>query len=169
MKIHPLPYAICFALFALVRPAQAASPTDGLVQYSDTFTVQKPYDLNISDRFSVTDVGGILQYNCWINHGDHPLYPGSPTAPRTEMRWNTNWTTTERMWEADVMIDPGSSGTAIQQIKSNSGFEPIYINVHNGGNLYNDGGSTVLASNMTGKWFHLLCAYNPQTGIGRAW
>ncbi len=167
MKTHLSAYTLCFALFALAQTR--AAPTDGLVQYSDTFTVQKPYDLNISDRFSVTDVGGILQYNCWINHGDHPLYPGSPTAPRTEMRWNTNWTTTERMWEADVMIDPGSDGTAIQQIKSNSGFEPIYINVHNNGNLYNDGGSTVLASNITGKWFHLLCAYNPQTGIGRAW
>ncbi|HTQ29577.1 MAG TPA: chitobiase/beta-hexosaminidase C-terminal domain-containing protein [Opitutaceae bacterium] len=163
-------YAICLALLAPLACVKAASPTDGFVQYDDTFTVQKPYDLNISDRFAATDAGGgLLQFNCWIHSGDHPLYITSNTAPRTEMRWNTNWTTTERIWEADVMIDPGSEGTAIQQIKSNSGFEPIYINVHNSGNLYNDGGSTVLASNMLGKWFHLMCAYNPTTGIGRAW
>ena len=168
MKKNLPAYTICFALLALARIE--AAPTDGFVQYSDTFTVQKPYDLNISDRFSATDAGGsLLQFNCWIHSGDHPLYVTSPTAPRTEMRWNTNWAATERIWEADVMIDPGSEGTAIQQIKSNSGFEPIYINVHNNGNLYNDGGSTVLASNMLGKWFHLMCAYNPATGIGRAW
>ena len=81
MKTHLPAYAICFALFAFAH--SQAAPTDSLVQYSDTFTVQKPYDLNISDRFSVTAVSGGLQYNCWINHSDHSLYPGSPTAPRS--------------------------------------------------------------------------------------
>jgi hypothetical protein len=162
-------YTFVIALFAFARPVVAA-PTDGLVEYLDTFTLQKPYDLNISDRFSATNVNGLLQYTCWVKSGDNPLYITSGTQPRTEMRWNTNWNVTERMWEADVFIDSGTDNqTAIMQVKSNNGGgEPIYITV-NGGNLYNTYGSTPIATNIIGRWFHMICAYNPTTGQRRVW
>jgi hypothetical protein len=162
-------YTLGIALLALVRPALAA-PTDGLVEYLDTFTLQKPYDLNISDRFSATNVNGTLQYTCWVKSGDNALYVTSGTQPRTEMRWNTNWNVTERMWEADVFIDSGTDNqTAIMQVKSNNGGgEVIYITV-NGGNLYNVYGSTPIATNIIGRWFHMICAYNPTTGLSRVW
>ena len=163
-------YTICFALFALARTTQAASPTDGLVQYTDTFAVQKPYDLNISDRFTASDVGGVLQYNCQVHSGDKPLYITSGTQPRTEMRWNTNWNGTERMWQADVLVDAGTDNqTAIMQVKSNNGGnEAIYLTV-NGGNLYDSYGSSPIATNIIGKWMNIICAYNPSTGLARVW
>ena len=34
--------------------------------------------------------------------------------------------------------------------------------------LRNDGGSQI-ARTMYGKWFHLNCAFDPATGIGRIW
>jgi hypothetical protein len=160
---------IVIGLFALAAAAVAA-PTDGLVEYFDTFVVQKPYDLNISDRFSAANVNGFLEYTCWVKSGDSPLYITSGTQPRTEMRWNTNWNVTERMWEADVYIDSGTDNqTAIMQVKSNNGGgEVIYITT-NGGNLYNVYGSTPIATNIIGRWFHMICAYNPTTGLSRVW
>jgi hypothetical protein len=73
-------------------------------------------------------------YNAWILSGDKPFSAGSGTGPRTEMRWG-NWSGTEHMWEADVLVDAGSTGTAIMQVKSNDGFEPVYVNVRNNGDL----------------------------------
>jgi hypothetical protein len=127
--------------------------------------VQQPYDLPVSARFSVTSGP---TYNAWIVKGDKPLYAGSGTGPRTEMRWG-NWSGIEHMWEADVLIDPGTDGAAIMQVKSNDGFEPVYVNVKNNGSLYNDSNHTVLASNMWGTWFHMVCAYDPVSGNGRVW
>lgn len=146
-------------------PATNQGPTAGLRQYSDTYKVQQPYDLPLSARFSVS-AGPV--YNAWIQAGDKPFSAGSTTGPRTEMRWG-NWSGVEHMWEADVLIDTGTAGTAIMQVKSNDGFEPVYVNVKNNGSLYNDSNRTVLATNMWGVWFHMVCAYDPVSGNGRVW
>ena len=75
----------------------------------------------------------------------------------------------EHLWSADVLLDAGSTRTAIMQIKSNTAGEPVYIQVYDtNGDLRNDGGSQI-ARNMYGKWFHLNCAFDPATGIGRIW
>jgi hypothetical protein len=140
-------------------------PTAGLRQYTDSYKVQQPYDLPLSARFAVT---AGPTYDAWIQSGDKPFSPGSGTGPRTEMRWG-NWSGVEHMWESDVFIEPGSAGTAVMQVKSNDGFEPVYVNVKNDGQLFNDSNHTVLASNMWGVWFHLLCAYDPVSGDGRVW
>jgi hypothetical protein len=146
-------------------PPPGTGPTAGLKQYTDSYKVQKPYDLDVSQRFSVTSGP---TYNAWIVNGDMPFSQGSGTGPRTEMRWG-NWSRVEHMWEADVLVDPGTAGAAIMQVKSNDGFEPVYVNVKNNGSLYNDSNKTVLATNMWGVWFHMVCAYDPASGNGRVW
>jgi hypothetical protein len=142
-----------------------SGPTAGLHQYADSYKVQQPYDLPLSARFSV-DPGPV--YNAWILAGAKPFSEGSTTAPRTEMRWG-NWSGVEHMWEADVLIDAGTEGTALMQVKSNDGFEPVYVNVKNNGSLYNDSNHTPLATGMLGVWFHMVCAYDPVSGNGRVW
>src|SRR5262249_11194778 len=82
----------------LAQPGSAAtapSPTSGLTEYTDTYSVQHPYDLAESARFSVT---AGPEYNAWIMKGDKPFKQGSGTGPRTEMRWGTNWSGTEHQW-----------------------------------------------------------------------
>ena len=160
MLFAVLPLLACTAFRA------TAQDMTGFHTYSDTYYVQHPYNLPESARFSITS-GPI--YNCWIYKGDAGFTSTTTTGPRTEMRWNTNWTTKEHRWEADVMIDSGSEGSAIMQVKSDSGFEPIYVQVRANGYLYNDNGSTVLATNMWGKWFHMVVGYDPTTGTGRVW
>jgi hypothetical protein len=126
--------------------------------------VQQPYDLAVSDRFSVT---AGPTYNAWILKGDKPFSAGSGTGPRTAMRWG-NWSGVEHMWEADVLIDSGTTGAAIMQVKINDGFESVYVNVKGNGDLYGDSNHTVLASGVWGVWFHLVCGYDPVSGNGRA-
>jgi hypothetical protein len=153
----------------LAQPGSAAtpqSPTSGLTEYTDSYSVQHPYDLAQSARFSVT---AGPEYNAWIMKGDKPFKQGSGTGPRTEMRWGTNWSGTEHQWEADVLIDSGTNGACIMQVKGATGGEAIYINTHNDGNIYNSVNNTPLATNMWGKWFHLNSDFNPANGTVRVW
>lgn len=143
--------------------ASPAGPTAGLTQYTDTYKVQSPYNLPESARFSIT--GGV--YNTWILKGDKPFSPGSSTGARTELRWNTNWSSGEHLWEADVEIDPGTTGTCIMQVHVNGQGEAIYIQTKNG-NLYNSV-NTLLARNIVGSWFHLAAAYNPTSHLVQIW
>ena len=144
--------------------AKTVNPTDGFKQYTDTYKVQQPYDLKVSDRFVETNG----EYICWVNKTDKPLKVGSTTGARTEMRWK-DWTRTEHRWEADVFVEPGTDHTAIMQVKSNTGGEPIYLQVQNN-NLYNDNDiKTPAVVNFTGKWFHIVTGYNPETGLGQIW
>jgi len=143
--------------------AAATDPTSGLTKYTDTYKVQSPYNLPTSARFSVTSG----EYNLWIVKGDKPFKKGSTTGARTEMRWVSNWSSGDRLWEADVLIDQGTTGTAIMQVHVNGQGEAIYIQTKNG-NLYNSV-STLLAKNVVGKWFHLAADYNPSNHTLHIW
>ncbi|HEV2377309.1 MAG TPA: hypothetical protein VGS19_34740, partial [Streptosporangiaceae bacterium] len=90
------------------------------------------------------------------------------TGPRTEMRWESNWTSGDHLWEADVKIRPGTQGTCIMQVKTNAGGEAMYLETHNHGNLYNSV-DTPVAANLWGVWFHLDVSFDPTTHIGRVW
>jgi hypothetical protein len=160
-----LALAAVAALLTIPVAAHAVTtgPTTGLTQYHDTYKVQQPYNLPVSARFSVTTA----VYNTWVLKGDKPLSRGSKTGPRTEMRWLTDWTRTEHMWDGDVLVDPGTEGTCIMQIKSDTNGEPIFV-VVKGGNLYH-GTNTLVAHNVVGHWFHLTTDFNPATGTGHIW
>jgi hypothetical protein len=146
--------------------ATGAAATAGFHVIPDHYTVQHPYDLQASDRFSA--VGGI--FTCWVFGHDKPLKEGSGTGPRTEMRWET-WPQQdhENQMEFDVKFDEGTTKTCIFQVKSNSGGrEAIYLQVHGPGEL-RDGVGPVFATGMAGKWFHVNASYNPATGHKRLW
>jgi hypothetical protein len=166
MRITPRRLALCAvaAVAAIGIPfglavgtaSAATDPTAGFKQYTASYKVQNWTDAPLNQRFTITD--GV--YNINVHSGER----------RVEMAWD-RWSNqgTEHMWSADVLLDSGSTRTAIMQIKSNSSGEPIYIQVYDTkGDLRNDGGGTV-ATNMYGTWFHMNCAFNPATGVGRVW
>jgi hypothetical protein len=140
--------------------ALAASPTDGWTRLSwnsASYNVQDRTNTALNQRFTITD--GV--YNINVHSGEE----------RVEMRWD-NWADQKRdnMWEADVLLDSGSTNTAIMQVKSNEDGEPIYIQVYDSnGDLRNDADSSPIARAMYGKWFNLKCAFNPANGVGRIW
>ena len=139
-------------------------PTAGFTEYMDTFKVQFPYNLMQSDRFSF--VNGV--YTAWIYPTDMPFEMGSPTGPRTEMRWSQNWSTGEREWEADVLVDSPTTHSCIMQVKSDTpNEEAMYLQVDNG-HLQNSVGP-IIAMNVMDHWFHLNVAYDTATRTGRVW
>lgn len=137
-----------------------ADPTAGWTSISwnsSSYGVQNRTNAPLNQRFTTS--GG--QFNINVHSGEQ----------RVEMRWD-NWTNQKRdnMWEADVLLDQGSTKTAIMQVKSNADGEPVYIQVFNtNGDLRNDADGSALAKGMYGKWFNLKCSFNPSTGVGRVW
>src|SRR5262245_33942494 len=92
-----------------------ADPTTGwtpIAWNTGSYNVQNWTKAPLKQRFTITN--GV--YNINVHSGEK----------RVEMRWD-NWTNQrkENMWEADVLIDAGSTATAIMQIKSNKDGEPI--------------------------------------------
>jgi hypothetical protein len=141
---------------AVGNASAAPDPTAGFTEYSSGYKVQNWTNAPLNQRFTITD--GVININ--VHSGER----------RVEMAWD-RWTNQgrEHMWSGDVLLDAGSTRTAIMQIKSNTDGEPIYIQVFNtGGDLRNDGGGTV-AKGVYGKWFHMNCSFDPKTGVGRVW
>jgi hypothetical protein len=142
--------------FAVGNASAATDPTAGFTRYNANYKVQNWTHAPLNQRFTITN--GVFNIN--VHSGER----------RVEMAWD-RWANQGRahMWSADVLIDPGSTRTAIMQIKSNSSGEPIYVQVYDtNGDLRNDGGGQI-ARNMYGRWFHMNCSFDPATGVGQIW
>ena len=134
-----------------------AAPPSGWTEVDFSWKVQNWTPAPIEDRF--TQKGG--EFRTEVHAGES----------RVEMRWE-DWEDQdkEHLWTGEVRIEPGSTRTAILQVKSNEDGEPIYIQIFNSnGDLRNNGDGTSIAQGMYDKWFNLKAAFNPKTGLGRAW
>jgi hypothetical protein len=158
--VIPLGLAVGSAYAKTATPAAAADPSAGwtpVTWNASSYNVQNWTNAPLNQRFTIT--GGV--YNINVHSGEK----------RVEMRWD-DWANQRKdnMWEADVLLDAGSTRTAIMQIKSNVDGEPIYIQVYNtDGALRNDADGSPIARGMYGRWFNLKCSFNPVTGVGRVW
>ncbi len=139
------------ALVSVVSSAQAQ--TSGYTQYTSSFTVQNRTNGCGGFRSS----GGV--WTAWVCAGEQ----------RVEARWR-GWPNqnTYNQWQGEVNFTSGTQKTCIMQIKSNTGGEPIYIQVTSPGTLRNDAGST-FATGMANTWFRLNALFNPTTGDARAY
>jgi hypothetical protein len=158
------------------QPPPAGNPTTGWRQAAFTFNVQKPYNLNQSDRYRFDAATGT--HTLWVYSTDMPLSQGSATDPRTELRWLQEYSSGEHMFDADVYVPSGTSGATIMQILRVRGGAPgtpatdIMLNAFN-----NEGGSLrpsystrpAVKTNMYNTWFNLKVAHNPGTGQIRVW
>jgi hypothetical protein len=136
---------------AFAAESLPAALTDGFTQYTSGYTVQN----RTSGCGGFSDLGG-GQFKTWVCAGEE----------RVEMRWD-NWPNqnTANEFECDAMFDSVSQHTAIHQIKSNTGGEPIYLQINSPGTLRNDNG-TDFASGMANVWFHVNSMFNPVSGDG---
>jgi hypothetical protein len=139
-------------------------PTVGFTEYKDSFVVQRPRNLAAKDRFKLE--GGI--YTAWVLPGDQPHKPNNTTEPRTETRFS-DLGTGEHLFSADVMVEPGTSGTVVQQFKSagtRGGNIGTYLQV-NGGTMKDRAGT--VATDVNGKWINIKVAFDIPSGVGRIW
>lgn len=146
----------------------AADPTDGWQQTTFTYSFHKPWNLDLSDRYS--NSGGV--HKMWVYATDEPMTEGSTTDPRTEMRWKQEYTTGSHMWDADVYIPSGTDGATFAQILR--GIHPegtpatdIMLNAYegNGGTMRRYDG-TVLRTGIYNTWINVKIAHQASTGTG---
>lgn len=149
----PLVPALSLCVLA-IGIAGAQAQTSGYTQYSSSYTVQNW----TSGCGGFKNLGG-GEYEMWVCSGES----------RVEMRW-ANWPeqTHYNQFQGTVMFSSDTQNTAIQQIKSNTGGEAIYIQVQSPGTLRNDNGS-VFATGMANTWFRLNTLFNPSNGDARAY
>jgi hypothetical protein len=148
-------------------------PTEGWTEYQDSFKVQRPYNLPINTRFSIT--GGI--YNFWVFPND---FPHSPDAggrnPRTEARYGgtadkatgNNFESGMRMYSTDMLVEPNAVGSAIMQIHATDPAVPIGVRIMPNGNMVNNGTLTVVEGSsvpggLIGKWFNYKASLDTAT------
>jgi hypothetical protein len=131
------------------------TPTTGWTQKSFSYSIQKPYNLAVSDRYRFDSATNTHYF--WVYATDQPHYQGSPTEPRTEMRIKNDYTSGNHQFEADVYVVSGTHDTSVMQVfggstKATSIMLAAYN--ENGGTLkrYNN---SVLATGIYNRWFHL--------------
>lgn len=156
-----------WSVAVLAALARAQSPTDGFSLNAVNFYVQKPYDLQLSDRYQFQD--GV--HTLWTRSDDKAFQQGNTTDGRTEMRWdNFNDQGVDHMFDADVMVEAGSNQTCIMQVKSNTSGEAVYMQVFSPGEVrWGSQSGSVMIANAYGTWFNLKAAYNPKTRQARVW
>jgi hypothetical protein len=147
----------------------AADPTGGWKRQTFQFKVHHPFDLPESARHTFDEATNT--HTMTILKTDSPLKKGSPTSPRTEMRWNNDYTSGEHMFDADVNITPGTDGSSIMQIfrgvRPNGGpATAIMLVAHKDGTVrrYFGANNSIIKSNATDNWWNLKVAHNPATG-----
>ncbi|MFC5156528.1 cinnamyl alcohol dehydrogenase [Streptomyces amakusaensis] len=151
----------------------ATALTAGWTQTPFTFHVQKPYDLAVADRYTHTANG---EHHLWVYDTDKLHTPNtSSTDPRTEMRWQQEYTAGEHMWDGDVYLPAGTDGATFVQILRSQRPEgtpatDFMLNV------YNEAGGTVRAysgkvikTGMYDRWFNVKIAHNATTGTVQVW
>jgi hypothetical protein len=146
----------------IIAPDCPEDPTQGFTEYTDTFKVQHPYDLQPTDRYTLEN--GI--YTIWVLPHDKPHEPGNTTAPRTEFRWS-NFGTGEHLFSADVLYESPMTHTCIFQVKNAGPPTGVYLRVDQG-DLHQLGDSPFLTG-MYDKWFNLKVAFDTTTATGRVW
>ncbi|TLS41514.1 polysaccharide lyase family 7 protein [Streptomyces montanus] len=151
-----------WAMSPSTSSAAPASPTDGWKKTTFTYGMQKPWNLDLSDRYS--NSGGV--HRMWVYSTDEPMSQSSSTDPRTEMRWKQEYTSGRHMWDADVYIPSGTDGATFVQIlrvihPEGTPATDFMLNAYKA-----SGGSvraydrTVLKTNAYDSWFNVKLAHN---------
>ena len=144
----------------------AGAPNKGWIPWSGDYKLQNWTTKPDAEVFGAPGNG---EYWTKLSNGDW----AAGVKGRVEMRW-PDWPdqNAENMIAADVMYEPGTDGTCIMQIKTNTGsagHESIYLNVHDNGNLYHGVNKTVIVANGAGTWHNIKAAYDPRSGLARVW
>jgi hypothetical protein len=122
------------------------------------FTIQFPYDLKESERYTIKD--GVHDFV--VHKTDQPFQKGSSTLPRTEMRIDNDYREGSHMFEADVYVPAGTTGVSIMQIFGGNGHaSSLQLRVYDG-NLMRYRFETV-KSNIYDHWFHLNVLHDADT------
>jgi Alginate lyase len=133
---------------ALVNSVLAA-PTDGFVEVPYTYYIQYPWDLQLGDRYAVTN--GVHYF--WVYSTDQPFQQGNATLPRTEMRILNNYTNGVWQFEGDLYVPSGTTGVAVMQVfGGQTSSTSCQLRVYNGSLCRY---TATLKTNVYNTWIHV--------------
>jgi hypothetical protein len=140
--------------------------TAGWTQRTFMFRHEGPWNLGPTARYSHDASSGT--HSLWVEMGDAAPVQGSTRDPGSEMRWTSEYTSGENMFDADVWIDPASHATGILQIKPSSGNPPtaIILTAWQDGTVrhyFGTGTGPVVKQNALGVWWNLKVVHNVTT------
>ena len=122
------------------------------------FEIQKPYDLQVNDRYRYDAASDTHDF--WVYFTDQPhAPPPNRTTARTEMRLES-FSTNEHMFDADVNIAPGTFACIAQVFDAKHGPVTMVIARPDGTVTV---GRELIRTNAIGNWWNLKITNDPGT------
>ncbi|MGH9599878.1 MAG: polysaccharide lyase family 7 protein, partial [Terracidiphilus sp.] len=166
--------ALVTAFAALATAGHAQIGGSNWTAQTPDFKVQSPYNLPVSDRYAYDSTTGI--YHLWVFSTDEPFQQGNATLPRTEQRFEPDYTSGEIQYQAMLMGDPSENSYCIFQIHTGDAQSTEYGSTTfmlfwfsaDGGSVWDYSG-TELVKNLGSNWFQLNADHNLATNTITIW
>lgn len=161
---------LIFAAGALAASAQIGGT--GWVAKALNFKIQSPTNAPPSQRYWFTN----NIYHCLVYSNDGAFSVGNTTSPRTEQRYNPDYTNGEIQFQATLMAPGNENSYCVFQIHTGNAQSPTFGSTtfmafwftNYGGSIHDYSGTT-LATNLANKWFQLNVDHNVVTRTIRVW
>ena len=161
-----------FLFSLLVFGASAQIGGTGWTPKALNFKIQSPTNVSQSLRYWFTN----NTYHCLTYSNDGAFSVGNTTLPRTEQRFNSDYTNGEIQYQAMIMAPGDENSYSVFQIHTGDAQSSTFGSTtfmlfwftNSGGSIRYYSG-TVLATNLANKWFQLNVDHNLATHTLRAW
>ncbi len=146
---------------------------DGWDTLKVDFKVQSPYNLPQSQRYTVDN--GV--YHMLVMNNDESFAKGNEHRPRTEQRFNPDYTSGKVWYAADFKVPQGTSNVCVMQIHTGNEQSHdfgattfmLFFMGDQAGSLHMYSSKPVLAGNLYDKWFHLDVLHDVGAKTVTAW
>jgi hypothetical protein len=165
--------AIGLLVFAtLIANAFAQIGGTGWIAKTLNFKIQSPTNAPQSQRYWFTN----NIYHCLTYSNDGAFSLGNTTSPRTEQRFNSDYTNGEIQYQALIQAPGNENSYCVFQIHSGDAQSSQFGSTTfmafwftNSGGSIRDYSGTTLATNLADKWFQLNVDHNVVTRTIRVW
>ena len=166
----PIVGVFIFSAFLLGASAQIGGT--GWTPKTLNFKIQSPTNASQSLRYWFTN----NIYHCLTYSNDGAFSVGNTTLPRTEQRFNPDYTNGEIHYQAMFNVPGDENSYSIFQIHTGDAQSSQFGSTtfmafwftNNGGSVHDYSGTT-LATNLANKWFQLNFDHNVVTRTIRVW
>lgn len=164
--------ALGLLVFAWLLSASAQIGGTGWMPKAPNFKIQSPTNVPQNQRYWFTN----NIYHCLTYSNDGAFSVGNTTLPRTEQRFNPDYTNGEIHYQAWFMVPGNENSYSIFQIHTGDAqsaqfgsttFMAFWFTNNNGS--VHDYSGTTLATNLANKWFQLNFDHNVVTRTIRVW
>lgn len=163
---------VLLALAACILSASAQIGGTGWTPKTPSFKIQSPTNAAQSTRYWFTN----NTYHFLTYSNDGAFSVGNTTLPRTEHRYNPDYTNGAIQYQATIMAPGDENSYSVFQIHTGDAQSSTYGSTtfmvfwftNSGGSIRFYSG-TVLATNLANKWFQLNVDHNVVTHTLRAW